>query len=168
MTVDLAPFLAAVPDVVAARLRAARSVLAVGHEHPDADTLGATLAVCRLVEAHGGRATAVCSDPIPPLYAFLPDIERFRTEPEPDRDYDLLVVSDCGSLERVGAVGVALRGPAGEPAPGRPRPSRQQRGAAAQPTGSTPARPPPARWSPSWRPGSGCRWPTATEAWRPR
>jgi len=106
VTVDLRPFADAVPGAVVARLRGARSVLAVGHEHPDADTLGATLAVCRLVEAHGGRATAVCSDPVPSLYAFMPDVARFRTDPEPGMGYDLLVVSDCGSLERIGDVGV--------------------------------------------------------------
>ena len=31
-------------------------------------------------------------------------MERFRTDPEPDGDYDLLVVCDCGSLDRVGDV----------------------------------------------------------------
>jgi phosphoesterase RecJ-like protein len=44
----------------------------------------------------------VCSDPIPPLYGFLPDIGRFRTDPEPGAAYDLLVVCDCGTLDRIG------------------------------------------------------------------
>jgi phosphoesterase RecJ-like protein len=104
MTIDLAPFLGAVPDVVVDRLRGARRVLAVGHENPDADTLGATLAITTLVEALGGAADPVCTDPVPPLYDFLPDVERFRTDPKPDAPYDLLVVSDCGTLDRVGAV----------------------------------------------------------------
>ncbi len=94
----------AVPPAVLARLRGARSVLAVSHEHPDADTIGATLAVCTLVEALGGRATAVCSDPVPALYEFLPGVGRFRTDPDPAMTYDLLVLSDCASAERVGAV----------------------------------------------------------------
>jgi phosphoesterase RecJ-like protein len=102
--IDLAPFLGAVPDVVVDRLRAGRNVLAVGHENPDADTIGSTLAVCRLVERAGGRATAVFSDPVPPLYGFLPDIERARTDPDPGSAYDLVVISDCGDLSRVGAV----------------------------------------------------------------
>jgi len=71
MTVDLSPYLDAVPDVVVERLRGARRVLAVSHENPDADTLGATLGVVRLVERLGGRADPVCTDPVPPLYAFL-------------------------------------------------------------------------------------------------
>ncbi|MBN1769744.1 MAG: DHH family phosphoesterase [Deltaproteobacteria bacterium] len=105
MTIDLAPFLSAVPDDVVARVRGARRVLAVGHENPDADTLGATLGVVAITEALGGTADPVCTDPVPPLYGFLPGVERFRTDPDPAADYDLLVISDCGSLDRVGAVG---------------------------------------------------------------
>ena len=104
MSVDLGPYLDAVPSVVVERLRAGRRVLAVSHENPDADTLGATLGVVRLVEALGGRADAVCTDPVPPLYAFIDGVERFVTDPVEATDYDLLVVSDCGSLDRIGAV----------------------------------------------------------------
>jgi len=102
--IDLSPWLGDVPDAVVDRLMAARRVLAVGHENPDADTLGATLAICRLVERSGASATAVFADPVPPLYDFLPDVARARTDPDPSVDYDLLVVSDCGSLDRIGTV----------------------------------------------------------------
>ncbi len=44
------------------------------------------------------------TDPIPPIYDFLDGVDRVRTDPDPDADYDLLVVSDCGTLDRVGAV----------------------------------------------------------------
>ncbi len=106
MTVDLSPYLDAVPALVVERLRGARRVLAVSHENPDADTLGATLGVVHLVEALGGSADAVCTDPVPPLYRFIAGVDRFRADPDADAAYDLLVISDCGSLERVGEVGV--------------------------------------------------------------
>ena len=105
MTIELGPYLAAVPDLVAERIGAAREALIVSHENPDADTLGAALAVARIIEFHGGRATTVCNDPVPPLYAFLAGLEAERTDPEPETAYDLLVIVDCGTLERVGAVG---------------------------------------------------------------
>jgi phosphoesterase RecJ-like protein len=60
--------------------------------------------VVRIVEALGGIADPVCTDPVPPLYDFVAGVERFRTDPDPDRDYDLLVVSDCGTLDRIGDV----------------------------------------------------------------
>ena len=94
----------AVPPPVLARLTAARNALVVSHENPDADTLGAALGVCAVLEACGARATAVSTDPIPPLYAFLAGVERFRTDPDPGETYDLLVLVDCGSADRVGAV----------------------------------------------------------------
>jgi Exopolyphosphatase-related proteins len=110
MTVDLTPYLAAVPQIVVDRIRVARRVLAVSHENPDADTLGATLGVARLVEATGGTADAVCTDPVPPLYDFIAGVERFRTDPDDAAPYDLVVISDCGSLERIGEVGVRHAG----------------------------------------------------------
>jgi bifunctional oligoribonuclease and PAP phosphatase NrnA len=104
LSIDLGPYLDAVPDAVVDRLRGAQRVLAVGHENPDADTLGATLGIVRIVETLGGSADPVCTDPVPALYDFLADVERFRTDPDPEAAYDLLVVSDCGSLDRIGDV----------------------------------------------------------------
>jgi phosphoesterase RecJ-like protein len=105
MSAELEPYLSAVPEKVVARLRGARRVLAVSHENPDADTLGAALGVARLVETMGGVADVVCTDPVPSLYDFLSGVERFRTDPDPAVEYDLLVILDCGSLDRIGEVG---------------------------------------------------------------
>ncbi len=110
MTVDLSGHAAIVPDAVVDRIRRARHVLAVSHENPDADTIGSTLAICQIAETLGATATAVCTDPVPPLYDFLDGVGRFRMDPEPGAGYDLLVVSDCATFDRVGAV--AIRHPA--------------------------------------------------------
>jgi bifunctional oligoribonuclease and PAP phosphatase NrnA len=96
--------LAAVPAEVVARLRGARDVLTVCHENPEADALGSALAVALAVEELGGRATPVCADVVPDMYSFMPRIERFRQDPEEGRAYDLIVVGDCGELERIGPV----------------------------------------------------------------
>jgi phosphoesterase RecJ-like protein len=104
MSVDLRPWLDAVPTEAAHRIAAARHVLVASHENPDADTLGAALGIAVIVEHHGGRATLISTDPVPPLYEFLPGMDRFVQDPEPDGDYDLLVVCDCGSLDRLGDV----------------------------------------------------------------
>jgi phosphoesterase RecJ-like protein len=105
VTVALGEYLDAVPNLVAERIAGARQALIVSHENPDADTLGAALGVARIIEFHGGRATTVCTDPVPPLYEFLPGIEAERTELDPATDYDLLVVVDCGTFDRVGEIG---------------------------------------------------------------
>jgi phosphoesterase RecJ-like protein len=104
MSVDLAPWLDAVPAAAADAIRRARHALVATHENPDADTLGAALGVATIVERHGGRVTLLSTDPVPPLYDFLAGMDRFVQDPDPNGDYDLLVVCDCGSLERLGAV----------------------------------------------------------------
>jgi len=104
MPIDLGPLAAAVPDAVVARLRDARRVLAIGHENPDADALGAALAIGLLVEALGGRATVAAADAVPDLYRFLAGSDLVRTDPEPDIVYDLVVLCDCGDVSRVGAI----------------------------------------------------------------
>jgi len=96
--------LAAVPDAVVERIRQARTVMTVCHRDPEADALGSALGTALMVDHLGGRATPVCADPVPAMYGFLPGLERFRQGPDPDLDYDLIVVGDCGELERVGSV----------------------------------------------------------------
>jgi bifunctional oligoribonuclease and PAP phosphatase NrnA len=102
--VDLSQYAAAVPQEVIDRLRAGRRVLTICHENPEADALGSALAISLLVQAGGGVATPVCADPMPAMYDFLPGMDRFRRAPDDSVDYDLLVVGDCGELERIGPV----------------------------------------------------------------
>ncbi len=104
MTVDLRPWVADVPVAAADAIASARNALIATHENPDADTLGAALGVAAIVERHGGRATLLSTDPVPPLYDFLPGMDRFVHDPDEAAGYDLLVVCDCGSLDRLGAV----------------------------------------------------------------
>ncbi len=104
MTQLLEPSAGAVPATVLDRLSTARNVLIVSHENPDADTLGAALGLRMILAARGAAAALVCTDVPPALYAFLPGIADFRADPDSASAYDLLVIVDCGSLDRVGAV----------------------------------------------------------------
>ncbi|TMB56980.1 MAG: bifunctional oligoribonuclease/PAP phosphatase NrnA [Chloroflexi bacterium] len=87
---------------VAALLRSAERISAFCHENPDADTLGAALAVSIAAERLGKQAEVVSSDPPPPGLAFLPRIDTVRSTPalEPD----VAVVVDSGEMHRIGAV----------------------------------------------------------------
>jgi phosphoesterase RecJ-like protein len=95
---------AAVPAEVVSRIKSAKSVLTVCHVNPDPDALGSAMAVALAVEELGGRATPVSSDPVPRTYDFMPQVGRFRQDPEPGVSYDLIVVGDCGDLARTGSV----------------------------------------------------------------
>lgn len=87
---------------VAELLRGAQRISAFCHENPDADTLGAALAVTLAAERLGKQAEVVSVDPPPPFLAFLPGVERVRRSPalEPD----VAVVVDAGELSRIGVV----------------------------------------------------------------
>lgn len=89
---------------VAAILRDARRVTAICHENPDADTLGAGIALAIAAERQGKEAEVVCADPPPPFLAFLPWVDRVRRAPalEPD----VAVIVDTGDLSRTGGIAV--------------------------------------------------------------
>lgn len=96
--------LAAVPDAIVERLLGAQRILTVCHRDPEADALGSALGLALALERLGKQVTPVCADPVPSMYAFMPFIDRFRQDPDPDVDHDLIVVGDCGELSRVGRV----------------------------------------------------------------
>jgi bifunctional oligoribonuclease and PAP phosphatase NrnA len=89
---------------VADAFRRARRITALCHENPDADTIGAAIAVSLIAERIGAETEVVSVDRPAPLFAFLPRIERVRRRPQ--LEPDLAVVCDAASLERVGRVAV--------------------------------------------------------------
>jgi phosphoesterase RecJ-like protein len=90
-----------VNEIVAA-IRGAKRVSTFCHENPDADSLGAALAIALAAERLGKEAEVVSADGVPPFLAFLPQADRVRRTPalEPD----LAVVVDAGDLSRIGSV----------------------------------------------------------------
>jgi bifunctional oligoribonuclease and PAP phosphatase NrnA len=83
-------------------LRGAERITAICHENPDADTLGAAIAVAIAAERMGKRSEIVSGDPVPPFLAFMPRAADVRSAPtlEPD----VAVVVDAGDLARTGSV----------------------------------------------------------------
>jgi bifunctional oligoribonuclease and PAP phosphatase NrnA len=88
-------------EAVLTALRDAARITAICHESPDADTLGAAIALRLAAERLGKQAEVVAADEVPPGLAFLPLIGEVRTRPalEPD----VAVVVD-GPLDRTGAI----------------------------------------------------------------
>jgi len=87
---------------VVGRLLAAERWTILCHENPDADTLGAGLALC-LTAGHLGKvAEVVCVDPAPPSLSFLPGVDDVRREP--GLTDSMVVVVDAGDLARIGSL----------------------------------------------------------------
>jgi len=70
------------------------------HVSPEGDALGSALALAHALRGIGKEALVVNRDPVPRLLDFLPSDGLFRQVSRPDEGYDLLVVVDCGDLER--------------------------------------------------------------------
>lgn len=86
---------------VAEAIRTAERITAICHENPDADTLGAALALRIVAERLGTPAEVVAADPVPPSLADLLGANEVRTMPQ--LEPGLAVVLD-GPLSRTGAV----------------------------------------------------------------
>ena len=127
VTVDLGPYLDAVPQSVVDRLRGARRVLAVGHENPDADTLGATLGVVRLDrgERRAGRSGVHRPDPaavrLPRRRRAVPDRSGPHRAVRPGRDLRLRIARADRGRRRPARRAVR------PPAAGHHRPPRVER-----------------------------------------
>jgi phosphoesterase RecJ-like protein len=90
-----------VNEVIAA-LRQAERVTTICHENPDADTLGAAIAVAIAAERLGKPSEIVSGDQPAPFLAVLPRFELVRSAPE--LEPDLAVVLDAATLDRTGTV----------------------------------------------------------------
>jgi phosphoesterase RecJ-like protein len=87
-------------EVVAALLAAER-ITAFCHENPDADTLGAALAIALAGRRLGKQTEVVSADPPPPFLAFMPGVEQVRRAPQ--LEPDVAVIVDAGEMHRIGA-----------------------------------------------------------------
>ena len=87
---------------VADLILSASRVTAICHENPDADTLGAAMAIRLAAERLGKQAEVVSSDPPPPFLAFLPRIDEVTRAPQ--LEPDVAVIVDAGDLSRIGSV----------------------------------------------------------------
>jgi bifunctional oligoribonuclease and PAP phosphatase NrnA len=90
-----------VSDVVRV-IREAGRVTTICHENPDADTLGAAIALAVVAERLGKTSEVVSGDPVPPFLEFLPRSADVRSVPQ--LEPDVAVVVDAGDLARTGSV----------------------------------------------------------------
>ncbi len=83
------------------RLRG-KDVAVLGHMRPDGDCIGSTVAVVRMLNSRGARASGVNRDPVPAnLRAFVGDTPLFEAEDyRPNGEFAVSV--DCADYKRVG------------------------------------------------------------------
>lgn len=87
---------------VADAFRSAARISAICHENPDADTIGAAVAVRLIGQRLGAETEIVSVDRPAPMFDFLPGIDEVHRSPR--LEPDLAVVCDAATLERVGRI----------------------------------------------------------------
>lgn len=82
-------------------IRARDGFTIIAHTSPDGDALGSSLALLWLLRKLGKRAEAVCADPVPVLYAFLP-LAGEVLPPKKAAGYKNVIAVDCADKGRLG------------------------------------------------------------------
>jgi|GEM_PF-128075 phosphoesterase RecJ-like protein len=83
-------------------LKSHNRFLLIGHEHPDGDDVGSICALHNALRLMGKEADMVLPDPVPHVYTLVKTTEKVLTEIPEGKDYDALVFTDLGNLERGG------------------------------------------------------------------
>jgi len=84
-----------------------QSICVAGHVRPDGDCIGSQLGLTLALRKQGKEALCWNEDDVPQKYAFL-DPDHVLEKPAGEREFDLLICTDCASFERLGAVGPAV------------------------------------------------------------
>lgn len=86
-------------------LRAADSLLLTTHESPDGDAVGSLLGLWHFLKAMGKeRVVCAMADPAPRIYQNLPGVKKIINCSKKKPNFDVAVIIDAGSLDRIGAV----------------------------------------------------------------
>ncbi|MBR2329047.1 MAG: bifunctional oligoribonuclease/PAP phosphatase NrnA, partial [Clostridia bacterium] len=84
-------------------IRDNRQFTVMSHTSPDGDTLGSALGLVHMLRAMGKEAEAVCSDPVPGIYSFLPGADEVKIGGE-GIGYPAVIAVDCADKCRFGKV----------------------------------------------------------------
>jgi phosphoesterase RecJ-like protein len=89
---------------VIAAIKKYKRFLVVAHVNPEGDSLCSQLAMKELLYILGKTAFIVNHDQVPEHYKFLPKADEISTDLKKKIDFDAVLVLDCPTLKRIGAV----------------------------------------------------------------
>lgn len=85
-------------------IRSAQTILVVAHISPDGDAIGSLLGLTESLKQIGKIVTGALDDGVPDYLSFIPNSDTIVSEIAED-EFDLLIVTDCGDMQRAGQVG---------------------------------------------------------------
>ncbi len=80
---------------------AAQRIVVTSHVNPDGDALGCVLAMTHILRTLGKDVTPLMADGVPDIYRWMFGSDAVQTYTE-RQDFELAIVCDAGSIERVG------------------------------------------------------------------
>ena len=87
---------------IANTLKQKNTFAIVSHIMPDGDSIGSMLALYSVLSRLKKDVDVFTNDNIPSIYSFLPNFKVIKTCGKSDKLYDVLIVLDCGDIERTG------------------------------------------------------------------
>ncbi|OGJ50372.1 hypothetical protein A2335_02855 [Candidatus Peregrinibacteria bacterium RIFOXYB2_FULL_32_7] len=78
----------------------AQNIIVISHRSPDADAVGANIALATALKKIGKNVFSACTDALPSNLKFLKGTETFAQKFN-SLDFDLLITVDCGSLRQI-------------------------------------------------------------------
>ena len=82
-----------------------KTFVIASHVNPDPDALCSQLVVAAYLKLKGKRVHLISHDSVPERFQFLPSAKTIKKFKKGQRiNYDVLVVCDCGDLDRIGDV----------------------------------------------------------------
>ncbi len=92
------------------QLAGIHSVAIAGHVKPDGDCIGSCLAVYNYIKDYYPQILAeVYLEPIPNIFKFLSRAEEIISQPDETKQFDLMIVQDCGDEQRLGKASCLLK-----------------------------------------------------------
>ncbi len=79
-----------------------QSFLLTSHINPDGDAIGSELALGGALKQMGKQVMICNQDEVPADYGFLPGVEQIKLVGKAKSPFEVLIVLDCGHLDRVG------------------------------------------------------------------
>ncbi len=87
----------------------AKRIAIAGHLHPDGDCIGSCMAMYYYLRDNYPEIVAdVYLEPIRPVFSYLKDVDRVIHTPGSPDNYDLLMLFDVSSTDRIGVIGSYL------------------------------------------------------------
>lgn len=88
-------------DQIREAIQSAYSIVVIGHDRPDGDAIGSSLAMGLFLESIGKEVTVLNNNRVPNQLLFLPEIDKVMDPDDVHIDADLVIVLDSAGKDRV-------------------------------------------------------------------